>query len=100
MPSTTTRKKAAGRATARLSLRATEPDKTLLLAAAKRRRMTMTVYILQTAVAQAEAELLDETTFKLPPEKWKAFVAALDRPVKKKPQLHKLLTQPGVFGSR
>lgn len=100
MASTTTRKKAVARATARLSLRATEPDKTLLLAAAKRRRLTMTVYILQTAIAQAEADLLEETAFKLPSAEWKTFLAALDRPVQRKPQLHKLLTQPSVFEPR
>ena len=100
MASTTPRKKSPTRATERLSLRATAPDKSLLLAAAKRRRMTMTVYILHTAIAQAEAELLDETAFKLSPEKWNAFAEALDRPVQRKPQLHKLLTQPSVFEPR
>ena len=60
----------------------------------------MTVYILQTAVAKAEAELLDESTFKLPPAEWSAFVEALNRPVKKNARLNKLLTAPSVFVQR
>jgi hypothetical protein len=45
----------------------------------------------------AECELTEERGFKLPPEQWKAFLKALDRPAVANPSLHRLLSQPSVI---
>lgn len=41
----------------------------------------------------------DRRVFVLNEKQWEAFQAVLDRPVKDKPRLKKLLTEPGVFDS-
>jgi uncharacterized protein (DUF1778 family) len=45
---------------------------------------------------KAEA-LLDRRYFALDPERWAAFQAALDAPVRPNPRLKKLLQTPSVF---
>ena len=47
-------------------------------------------------VRDAEA-LLDRRHFVLDPERWAAFQAALDAPVRPNPRLKKLLQTPSVF---
>ena len=47
-------------------------------------------------VCAAEA-LLDRRYFVLDPERWAAFIAALDAPARPDPRLKKLLQTPSVF---
>lgn len=75
----------------RLNLRATGRQKQLFESAAARRGMTVTQFILQSAEDRAEEVLAEEQDFVLPPQEWRAFVAALDRPVQPKPRLRRLL---------
>jgi uncharacterized protein (DUF1778 family) len=42
-------------------------------------------------------ELAEQREFALPPAQWEAFLAALDRPTKFNPALHRLLTEPSVI---
>jgi len=81
----------------RLSLRATERQKRLFETAAARRRVTVTEFVLESAQSRAEEILAEERHFVLPPERWKAFVAALDRPRKSKPHLRRLLREPSLL---
>jgi uncharacterized protein (DUF1778 family) len=42
--------------------------------------------------------MAEQRLFLLTDKQWDAFQAALDRPVQDKPQLRKLLTEPGALG--
>jgi uncharacterized protein (DUF1778 family) len=44
----------------------------------------------------AEIELAERSEFKLPPDQWKAFLAALDKPAEANPRLQRLLAEPSV----
>lgn len=83
--------------TNRLNIRATRTEKKLLETAAERQATTVSDFVLESACSRAEDILTDEREFELSPERWKAFVAALDRPVRPKPRLRKLLTEPSVL---
>lgn len=83
--------------TNRLNIRATKTEKKLLETAAARQDTTVSDFVLESARSRAEAILAEERNFELPPDRWKAFVSALDRPVQLKPRLKKLLTEPTVL---
>lgn len=51
-----------------------------------------------TPVNAANQALVDRRQFSLNPQQWHEFQAALDRPIKAKPRLKKLLAEPGVLG--
>jgi uncharacterized protein (DUF1778 family) len=46
---------------------------------------------------EAEERLADRRSFTLSPEKWDAFIAALDAPPRAHPRLARLLQEPSVF---
>lgn len=83
--------------TNRLNIRATRAEKKLLETAAAREATTVSDFVLDSACTRAEDILAQTRHFELPPARWKAFVAALDRPVRPKPRLRKLLSEPGVL---
>lgn len=83
--------------TNRLNIRATKTEKKLLETAAARQATTVSDFVLEAARSRAEDILAEERNFELSPDRWKAFVSALDRPVRSKPQLKKLLTEPTVL---
>ena len=79
----------------RINLRASHSQETLIRAGAKARGVNVTEFILESACTRAEQAIADQTTFTLSPSRWKAFVAALDRPPlpKPKPRLKKLFSE-------
>jgi uncharacterized protein (DUF1778 family) len=81
----------------RLNLRATRSEKRLLEIVADREDVTVSEFVLESACTRAESILAEERHFALPPDRWKAFVSALDRPVRPKPRLRKLLSEPSVL---
>lgn len=81
----------------RLNFRISDAQEDLLRRGAHAKGQSVTEFILESACTIAECELAEERDFKLPPEKWKAFLAALDRPAVANPELHRLLTQPSVI---
>lgn len=83
--------------TNRLNIRTSKSEKKLLETAAARQDTTVSDFVLESARSRAEAILAEERNFELSPERWKAFVSALDRPVEPKPRLKKLLTEPSVL---
>lgn len=83
--------------TNRLNIRATRTEKKLLETAAARQATTVSDFVLESACNRAEDILTEEKHFELPPDRWKAFVSALDRPVQPKPRLRKLLSEPSVL---
>lgn len=83
--------------TQRLNLRATQSEKSLLETAASRQGSTVSDFVIKSACSRAEDILAEERNFELPPDRWKAFVSALERPVRLKPRLKKLLTEPTIL---
>src|SRR5437899_1356570 len=83
--------------TKRLNFRATQSEKRLLETAASRQDVTVSEFVLESACTRAEDILAEERHFALSPDRWKAFVSALDRPIQPKPRLRKLLTEPSVL---
>jgi uncharacterized protein (DUF1778 family) len=83
--------------TEKLDLRLTVQAKHTLATAAQAQRRSLSEFVLESALGRAEEALADRRVFQLPPEKWAAFVKALDAPPRDLPRLRKLLKEPGVF---
>jgi len=84
----------------RINLRATSAQESLIRAAADRRGISMTDFVLESACTKAEEAMADQVHFVLSPKQWKAFNDALERPAKVKPNLRRLLTEPSILESR
>ena len=85
------------RRTEKLDLRLTEDAKRAIQAAAAAVRRSVSDFVLESALARADAELADRRTFYLNADQWKAFMAALDAPPRPLPRLKRLLDEPGFF---
>lgn len=83
-----------------MSLRATLSQKRLFQAVASRQNVTLTDFVLESASCRAEEILSEQGRFSLSSARWKAFLAALDRPVRSKPGLRRLLLEPTVLERR
>lgn len=73
-----------------------ETDSLVRQAAASSQR-TLTDFVVDAAVLEAERLLADRTAFALPPAQWEQFVALLDRSPRDNPGLEKLFAEPSVF---
>ncbi len=82
--------------TRRINLRASEQQEAMLRTVAQRRGATLTDFILQSACDVAEQELASERDFRLPEDRWRSFVEALDAPPRAHARLQRLLSEPGV----
>ncbi|WP_294539167.1 DUF1778 domain-containing protein [uncultured Rhodoblastus sp.] len=85
--------------TEKLDLRLTPEAKRTLAAAAKAERRSLSDFVLASALGRAEEALADRRVFQLSPEKWQAFVTALDNPPRDMPHLRALMNKPGIFSS-
>lgn len=65
--------------------------------AASTANTTLTDFVVDAAVTEAERVLADRTQFALDPVEWARFVELLDRPPRDKPGLEKLFSQSSVF---
>ncbi len=83
--------------TEKLDLRLTVEAKHTLAAAARAQRRSLSEFVLESALGRAEEALADRRVFQLPPERWEAFITALDAPPRDLPRLRKLLNEPSVF---
>ncbi len=83
--------------TEKLDLRLSRSAKQTLQAAAKAARKSVSEFVLDTALSEAEERLADRTIFMLDAERWAAFVAALDAPPRRNPRLERLFREPSVF---
>ena len=81
----------------RIDVRASAPVKQLLQEAARVSHKNVSEFLLDAGIVAANQTLADRTRFELSPEQWRAFQAALDGPVRSKPKLKKLLTEPGLL---
>ena len=78
---------------ARLSIRASNPEKKILAQAARARHMNTSQFVLQASLDAAQAVLLDQSEFRLPAKQWQAFCKSLDAPAKSIPALRKLFAE-------
>jgi uncharacterized protein (DUF1778 family) len=86
--------------TRRLNIRASEEQENLIRQGAQEHGESLTDFMLRTACAEAEHALADKAHYALPPDKWAAFLRALDRPPVLKPQLQKLFSEASVLEQR
>jgi uncharacterized protein (DUF1778 family) len=82
----------------RLSIRASEQDKKILLQAAEARHTNISQFVLQASLDAAHEVLADQTEFRLPPEQWQAFCERLDAPTKVIPALRDLFSEAEPVG--
>jgi uncharacterized protein (DUF1778 family) len=59
--------------------------------------LARTEFIVESACSVAQCELAVRTEFKLPPQQWKDFLAALDKRATPNPALRRLLREPSVL---
>lgn len=78
----------------RIDVRVSAAAKQLLQEAARAAHKSVSEFLLDAGIAAANRTMADRVRFELTPEKWRAFQVSLDRPVKSKPKLKKLLNVP------
>jgi uncharacterized protein (DUF1778 family) len=83
--------------TEKLDLRLTPTAKRTLQAAATAERKSVSEFVLDTALSQAEERLADRRIFTLDDKSWDAFLAALDAPPRRHARLERLFREPSVF---
>ncbi len=95
----TQQRNAAGRGnrTEKLDVRLSRAAKQTLQAAAVAARKSVSEFVLDSALAEAEERLADRRVFSLDRKNWDAFVAALDAPPRRHPRLERLFSEPSVF---
>ena len=96
MPSTGAGKKRSERFNVRLS----EREARLIRLGAEQRGVNITNFILESACVRAQQELADAHHFELSANDWRKFSEALDRPVRSKPRLKRLLTESSILDGR
>ncbi|HET6385720.1 MAG TPA: DUF1778 domain-containing protein [Armatimonadota bacterium] len=90
-------KETAAQKESRLSIRASEPEKSLLREAARARRMNTSEFVRQASLDAARATLVDQTEFRLPPEQWAAFCERVDAPARMIPALRQLFSESDPY---
>lgn len=83
--------------TEKLDLRLTLSAKQTLQSAARAAGKSVSDFVLESALREAEERLADRRAFMLEPERWEAFVAALDAPPRRHLRLERLFAEPSVF---
>jgi uncharacterized protein (DUF1778 family) len=83
--------------TTKLDLRLSPEAKQTLAAAARATHRSVSEFVLASALARAEETLLERQRFELDPERWTAFMAALDAPPREAPRLRRLFSEPTPF---
>jgi len=73
------------RRTEKLDLRLSKSAKKTLQDAATAARKSVSEFVLETALNEAEERLADRTVFTLDAERWEAFMTALDAPPREAP---------------
>ena len=82
---------------ARLNLRTSAAQASLIRRAAEASHKSMTDFVLDSATSAAEQVLADRRWFQLTDTNWTAFEAILDRPAVHKPRLAALLATSDPF---
>ncbi len=83
--------------TEKLDLRLSLAAKQTLRAAATAAGKSVSEFVLDSALSEAEGRLADRRAFTLDGKRWDAFVAALDAPPRRHARLERLFREPSVF---
>lgn len=83
--------------TEKLDLRLSKAAKQTLQAAATAAHKSVSEFVLESALIEAEERLADRRLFTLDAAQWDAFVAALDAPPRRHDRLERLFREPSVF---
>ena len=83
--------------TEKLDLRLSSSAKQTLQAAARAARKSVSAFVIDTALIEAEERLADRRIFPLDAKRWEAFVAALDAPSRDLPRLRRLLRDRSIL---
>ncbi len=83
--------------TQRIDLRTSEEVKRLLQEAAQSCHKSVSEFLLEAGISAAQQTLFDRRYFVLEEEQWRAFCDIMNRPVQSKPNLKRLLSEPGVL---
>ena len=81
----------------RLNLRVTSDLRRLLEVAADLEHKNLTAFILEAARVRAEQRLADQDRFAVSPQRFQAFMEALERPPRNIPRLRRLMNEPSVL---
>ncbi len=84
----------------KLCLRFSPSDKQTLQAAAVAMCTSVSNFVLQSALAEAEELLAERREFTLGAKDWDAFVAALDAPPRRHARLEQLFRETSVFDGK
>ena len=80
----------------KIDIRLTPAAKQKLFAAARAQHRSVSDFVLQSALAQADATLADQRHLFMNEEQWQKFQAALDAPPRDLPRLRRLMNEPSV----
>ncbi len=83
--------------TEKLDLRVSATAKRTLEAAAFASNLTVSAFVLESALTRADEALADRRQFHLSKTKWTEFLAALDAPTRPLPRMQRLVAEPGFF---
>ncbi len=83
--------------TEKLDLRLTPNAKRALQNAAQATHKTLSDFVLESALAQADSVLADRQIFRLDARRLNAFLTALDSPPGPRPRLARLLREPSIL---
>ena len=81
----------------KLDLRLSKSAKQTLQAAAAAASKSMSDFVLESALSEAEERLADRRVFTLEANGWDSLVAALDAPPRRHARLERLFREPSVF---
>jgi len=84
---------------ARINLRASTRQEQLLKQAAAVTERTVTDFVLDSAVLEAERVLADRRWFLIDDERWDEFQRLLEAPARELPKLRALLAEPSPFAA-
>jgi uncharacterized protein (DUF1778 family) len=76
-----------------LNIRIKAPQRALIERAAQRAKKSISDFVRDSAIQEAENILLDTTQIELDPAAWEQFTAALDAPPAENPRLRDLMTR-------
>jgi uncharacterized protein (DUF1778 family) len=86
--------------TEKLDLRLSRSAKQTLQAPAAAGSKSVSEFVLETALSEAEERLADRKVFTLDAKQWDAFIAALDAPPRRHLRLERLFREPSVFDAK
>jgi uncharacterized protein (DUF1778 family) len=76
-----------------LNIRIKAPQRALIERAARQANKSISDFVRDAAIQEAESTLLDSTRIELDPAAWEQFTAALDAPPTDNPRLRDLMTR-------